>query len=221
MNKLKTILTAALLSFASFTWMSSASAVGISAFGVGIGESAFMGSGKETETGSGADTTTATITEEDGAFTDQVTAVFIEISAADNVSVGLEYWPADLATPENTNVQGASTNTVKASFENHIQLYGLVGLPFGFYAKAGIARVDILTEESLATGGAYNDEDTMGYTLGLGYQKDLDNDIFVRAEVSAFQYDDVSAGNTADTTKQVEVTDMYGATATIRFGKSF
>ena len=218
MNKLKTILTAALLSFASFAWMSSASAVGISAIGVGIGESAFMGSGKETETGSGADTTTATITEEDGAFTGH-TAVFIEISAADNVSVGLEYCQLILLHLKTQTFRRLLA--VKASFENHIQLYGLVGLPFGFYAKAGIARVDILTEESLATGGAYNDEDTMGYTLGLGYQADLDNDIFVRAEVSAFQYDDVSAGNTADTTKQVEVTDMYGATATIRFGKSF
>ena len=81
--------------------------------------------------------------------------------------------------------------------------------------------VDIQTQESLGTGSKYNDVDTTGYTLGLGYQAKADNGMFVRLEVSASSYDDVSAASTVDSNKEVTVTDMYGAMGSLKIGKSF
>ena len=216
MNKIKAILTATLLSFVSFTWVSSALAIELSAMGVGMTSGAWMGSGKEVMGTAAGETT-----EEDGAFEDGAVNIFFEVSATDNISIGLEYWPDSVDTPENTNTQGSTTNTVKASFSNHLTLYGQVGLPLGLYAKAGVIYVDIDTKESLATGSAYSDADTMGYSLGFGYQHTLDNDVFIRAEVNAASYDDVSATSTVEAAKVVTVSDMYGAYGSIKIGKSF
>ena len=36
----------------------------------------------------------------------------------------------------------------------------------------------------MGTGSAYNDVDTTGYTVGLGYQYKADNGVFARLEVS-------------------------------------
>ena len=223
MKKIKAILTASLLSVFSFAWVSTSSALELSAAGIGMTTGAWMGKGKEV-----IGTATGDTTEEDGAFEDGAPNIFLEIAATDNLSIGIEYWPDSVDTPENTNTgpdgpEGTNVddNTVKASFSNHTTLYGQVGLPFGLYAKAGIIYVDIETKESLATGGAYNDADTTGYTVGLGYNHSADNGIFVRVELAATEYDDVSATNVNDTEKTVTVSEMYGATASIKIGKSF
>ena len=60
-----------------------------------------------------------------------------------------------------------------------------------------------------------------GISVGLGYQYTADNGVFIRAEVSASEYDDVNATSEVDTSKEVEVTEMYGAVGSIKVGKSF
>ena len=94
-------------------------------------------------------------------------------------------------------------------------------MPFGTYLKLGYHMVDVLTQESLGTGSKYGDTDTTGISVGLGYQYTADNGVFIRAEVSASEYDDVNATNTVDSSKTVEVTEMYGAVGSIKVGKSF
>ncbi len=216
MKNTKTKIIALLFAIFSFAYVTPASSVeGLSA-GIGYVHGGFMGSGKETLGTAGGE-----VTEEDGAFEGSSVAVFLEYAAADNASIGLEVMMEDITTPENTNLQGATTNTVKATFENHATLYGKVNLPFGFYGKAGLIYVDILTQESLGTGGAYDDADTTGLTVGLGYEHSMDNGVFVRAEVMAAEYDDVSATNKNDSSKSVTVSDMYGATASLKIGRSF
>ena len=199
-----------------------ASAVTLEGFSIGAGYnySAFMGSGKETMTGSGAATTQKDITEEDGAFTDTVPSIFVEFDAGP-ASIGIEYVAGDMTTPSNTNLQDTTTNTVKATFKDHTMLYANIDLPFSTYLKLGYQIVDIATQENLGTGSKYNDVDTDGYTIGLGYNRDMNNGMFLRAEVSAHSYDDVSATSTVDSSKKVDVTDMYGATAAIKVGKTF
>ena len=80
--------------------------------------------------------------------------------------------------------------------------------------------VDVLTQESLGTGSKYGDTDTTGISVGLGYQYTADNGVFIRAEVSASEYDDVNSTSEADSSKTVEVTEMYGAVGSIKVGKS-
>ena len=57
------------------------------------------------------------------------------------------------------------------------------------YAKFGVSRMTVETDETVATGSTYGDEDIMGITLGLGTERDLDNGAFMRVEgqVSRFQ----------------------------------
>ena len=226
MKNLRSKIAILAISFVSFLGIQSASAIEGLSVGIALNTAAFMGSGKETETGSGADTTKITITEEDGAFKeDGIASIFVEYAANDIITVGVERFANDVSTPSNLNVQQASgadvNNILKASFKNHTTFYTNLNMPFGTYVKLGYHMVDILTQESLGTGGKYNDVDTNGVSVGLGYQYTADNGVFIRAEVSASEYDDVDATNTADSTKVVEVKEMYGAVGSLKIGKSF
>ena len=225
MKQLKTriaILVAVTLSF--FGFQTSSSAIEGLSVGVGYHTGAAMGTGKEVKSDDSGNTT-----EEDGAFTFDIPAVFVEFAPNDAFSFGVEYWPDSVDTPENLNTQDATgvndggtlSNKVKASFEEHTTVYANINMPFNTYFRVGYVMTDIATKENLGTGGAYNDADTTGYQVGLGYNHTADNGIFVRVELAATEYDDVSATNVNDSEKTVTVSEMYGATASIKIGKSF
>ena len=224
MKQLKTriaILVAVTFSF--FGFQTSSSAIEGLSIGVGYHTGAAMGTGKEVKSDDANNTT-----EEDGAFEFDIPAVFVEFAPNEQFSFGVEYWPDAVDTPENLNKQDTAgqngallNNTVKASFEEHTTVYANINMPFNTYLKVGYVMTDIATNESLATGGAYDDADTTGYTVGLGYNHNADNGIFVRVELAATEYDDVSATNVNDSEKTVTVSEMYGATASIKIGKSF
>ena len=158
----------------------------------------------------------------------------LTVTLRDVISVGVDYMPGDVSTPTNTNVQSDGgtlntqgdngthrTNTVGADFQDHTMLYVQAALPFGGYVKLGASTVDVATKENLETGGAYPNVDTTGVHLALGYQMDLDSGIFVRAEVMGSDYDDVSATNSNHADISVQITDMIGASASLRIGKTF
>lgn len=227
MKNLKTKIAILAISFVSFLGIQTASAMEGLTIGISANYSAFMGTGKETST-SGGDTTTKKVTEEAGAFDTTVGSIFVEYAASDVVSIGIERVIEDMTTPTNTNVQHTSAtnqdalnNTVSADFKDHTLIYANINMPLNTYLKLGYAMVDVATKESLATGGAYADVDTTGYTVGLGYQHNADNGGFVRIELSASTYDDVTATNANNTSTEVSVSDMYGATAALKIGKTF
>ena len=215
------------ISFVSFLGIQSASAIEGLTVGVAMNKTAAMGTGKETMKGSGAATGQLDITEEEGAFEADVASAFVEFAVNDTVSVGVERMLEDMTTPENKNIQNADhsgtevSNTVKATFKDHTTIYANVNMPLNTYLKFGYVMVDVLTQEKLGTGSKYNDVDTNGFQIGLGYQFTADNGVFVRAEVSATQYDDVSATSTVDSAKSVEVSEMYGAIGGLKIGKTF
>lgn len=219
MNKFKTKIAILAMSFVSFVGVQSASALEGLSIGAAMNYSGFMAMGKETKDVAG----TNEITEEFGAFQADYASVFVEYAYSDQVSFGLERHMEDITTPTNTNLKNTKTNLVKATFKDHTTLYANINMPFNTYFKLGFSIVDVATQETLATGGSYPDVDTTGVTAGLGYNLNMDNGMFIRTEISASSYDDVSATNaTPDGNAQtVDVTDMYGASATIRIGKSF
>ena len=226
MKNIKTKIAILAISFVSFLGIQTASALEGLSLGISANYSAFMGKGKETATSSGNNT--KTITEEDGAFDATVGSIFVEYAMTDGASIGVERVIEDMQTPTNTNTQHTSrldqtnlTNTVKADFKDHTTVYLNINMPFNTYLKLGYAMVDVATGESLDTGGAYPDVDTTGYTVGLGYQHTADNGMFIRAELSASEYDNVSATNTNEADKEITVSDMYGASASIKLGKTF
>ena len=107
------------ISFVSFLGVQSASAVEGLSVGVAMNTSGFMGSGKETMTGSGAATTQKDVTEEDGAFSADVTSAFVEFALNDQVSLGVEMFAEDVTTPENLNVQKAGSGELGALTKQH------------------------------------------------------------------------------------------------------
>ena len=50
------------------------------------------------------------------------------------------------------------------------------------YAKFGISRAELVTQESLNSGSTYDNEDVFGYTLGLGKRGDFYGGTFYKAE---------------------------------------
>ena len=163
----------------------------------------------------------------EGAFV--LGSVFAEFQATDQLSVGVSYVPhsSDSETAENIQNRevGAftaqKTNTVKVSFEDLVTVYALANLNENVYAKVGFLQVDLITEENLGTGGAYGNDTLEGYTVGLGYNMDLADGMFVRAEAAYMDIDGTTLTNTNDSTKSVSADGITGYGAAVSVGKSF
>ena len=87
-------------------------------------------------------------------------------------------------------------------------------------------RADVVTTENLATGASYGDVTTEGYTVGIGFEHEMEDGLAIRLEATAATYDDVSAeSTTVDTTettaKKIEFTDMMSARGTLSIVKKF
>ena len=163
----------------------------------------------------------------EGAFA--LGSIFAEFQANDQLSVGVSYVPHSSDSEEAQNVQnqevGAftaeATNKVKVSFEDLITVYALANLNENVYLKAGIMQVDLITEENLGTGGAYGNDTLDGYTIALGYNMDLADGMFVRAEAAYMDIDGTTLTNSNDSTKSVSADGITGYGAAVSVGKSF
>ncbi len=205
---------------ATMGFTTSSNAIGLEGLGVGvsIGTAGYYAVGQEFDdnppTGVDGDT------KQSGAFQTDWGSVFIEYTAGP-VTIGVDYHLDDIETPTNTNIQGSTTNTVKATFKNHTTAYLLIPVWGGLYAKAGAIYVDVESNEVLGTGGEYGNTETTGITAGVGYNHEVQDGFSVRFEATAAQYSDVDATNSNDNTKSVKVTDMMGASGKVSIVKTF
>ena len=234
---MKKILTIAV--FAIFSASSAFSASLTPSVGISYNNSAFAGSGTETnfdEAGS-----IKTTTQEHGAFTDGFASIFVEMGLTDNISIGLDYVPGTIASPRNFSREGNATqdafpdpgsSSVQVDFEDFVSVYIKANVPMlgGTYIKAGYSEVDVIVNESMASGNTYGDVSTDGFVAAIGYQYDMDMGLSIRAEVMAHQFEDVktdngiaaSSGTSANGGRNVvSVGDMMGARGTISIVKSF
>jgi len=218
---------------ALFGFAGAVNANGINA-GVSIIGGVFDADGAEKFTGdhsSGASTTNVTkktSTEGDDAETlFYFGSLFVEKELNDALAIGIDYVPMsmDSETTENTQLSSDSsttgTNKVSVTFENMITAYITASSPVGVYAKVGYVEVDVATNEVLATGSKYPDTSLEGYIIGVGYNHDLDDSMFVRIEANMMEFDDVSIKSTVDTAKSIEASGIEGYGARISIGKSF
>ena len=167
----------------------------------------------------------------EGAFA--LGSIFAEFSLADQLSLGVSYVPHSSDSEETQNVQNIggttnvanhtaeATNTVKVSFEDLTTVYALAKFNENVYAKAGVIQVELITEENLGTGGAYGDDTLEGYTIGLGYNMDLADGMFVRAEAAYLEIDGTTLTNANDSNKSVTADGIDGMGAAVSVGKSF
>ena len=157
-------------------------------------------------------------------------SIFIEKTLGDRLTIGLDYVPSalDSETSETvrmdkttTDTQTAKTNTVKVAFEDLTTLYVALNITENFYVKAGMAQVDVITKENLATGSAYGDTTLDASVLGLGFNNSFDNGMFVRVEGTYMDFDNAKLTSTTNGDNSVELNNLEGASGKISIGKSF
>ena len=156
-------------------------------------------------------------------------SIFVELNANDRISLGVNYVPHSMdseSTENTTNTEGGAftdskINTVKVSFEDLTTVYALANINDNIYAKVGYVEVELITEESLGTGGSYGNATLDGYTVALGYSMDLDDGMFARFEASYMDLDGATFVNANDSTKSVKADGISGYGAGISVGKSF
>ena len=199
-----------------------------------VGLSASMGVFSATGTEKNYDETGSikTTTDEHGAFAAEFGSVFVEMALNDVFSIGVDYVPHALETPQNvSNENGGSTagennqNTVEAHFEDLTTVYAKVNLPLGgAYLKVGYSQVDVTSIETMNSGSSYGNDTSSGYTVGLGYDHEVASGFSIRAEVTGSDFSDVNANNgisTSGNRNEIVVKDMIGARGTISLVKAF
>ena len=186
-----------------------------------------------------SNTTSTTVTKKASAEGDEAVgefgygSIFVEAAVNDKFSIGIDYVPTALESETTENVQintGAttsnsddtsSTNKVQVDFDDLTTIYALLHATDNLYLKIGYMEVDVNTDEVLGTGGAYGNTSLDGYTVGLGYNYDMDNGAFVRVETNYMEIDGTELTNANDSNKKVKADGITGASVGISVGKSF
>ena len=159
-------------------------------------------------------------------------SIFIEKTIGDVMLIGIDYVPQALETDTTETAKSdkrtaaseavsASTNKIQVDFENLTTLYVGARLGDNFYAKAGRVSVEVMTNESLGTGGSYGNTDIDGSMVGVGYNHTTDNGAFIRVEGNYMSFDGTTVTNAEDATMSIKLKNLDGVTAKLSIGKSF
>ncbi len=158
-------------------------------------------------------------------------SIFIEKTLGDKFAVGIDYVPSSLSTDTAESVKHDLTEGSQATGENKIQIdfedlttyYVALNVTENMYAKLGMVTVDVITNEKLHTGSTYGNTDMDGTLFGVGYNKSMDNGMFIRVEGNYMDFDGVSVTGTGTETTASKVTlnQLHGLTGKISVGKSF
>ena len=231
MNKLNTILAAvgALLMLT----VTSANSIEIKA-GVSANGLAAYANAKEQMKGN------TRVTNEEAVLAASFASVFAEVSsdAAMGLGIGVSYAPevVDLEKETRTiqNTSGDAANDsgdqiIDGKIQDLLSVY--LTLPVGdtgAYAKAGYIQATLITAENLATGSKYEDVDMTGMQIGGGYEGELGDMAFWRAEGTYQMWEDLSAsgsegGRVASSSLQKnKITAEVGSiTGTLSVGMKF
>jgi len=157
-------------------------------------------------------------------------SIFIEKTLGDYLTVGVDYVPSalDSETSETNKKDGTTaaptaskSQVIKVSFEDLITYYAAINITENLYVKAGLVEADVITKESLGTGGSYGNTSLDGTMMGVGYDKELTNGMFVRAEGTYTDFDNIKLNSASGETRFVEAKDIAGVAGKISIGKSF
>ena len=131
-------------------------------------------------------------------------SVFAEISSDEmmGLGIGVSYAPevVDL-NKETRTIQDATGDTgndsgdqiIDGKVNDLVSIYATLPIGEGAYVKAGYIQASLVTEENLATGSKYEDIDLTGMQVGAGYEGELGDNAFWRAEGSYQMWEDISA----------------------------
>ena len=225
MNKLK--IFAASLLIASMSSFSSIAAGVSEGFRIGVGISSVDVSGSGTErlkAGSGAETTKkAGSAASSSSAETTVGHIFAEKTFSSGVTFGIDFIPGEASVGSKTRSDDdedtTGDNKASAEVSDHLTVYAL--MPLGsspFFVKGGITSMDVVTTENLATGSTYGNTSVNGVTAGFGAHMERDNGLFLRAEASMAEYENLTLVSSAGNTVQA---DLDTTSLTLSIGKSF
>ena len=120
------------------------------------------------------------------------------------------------ATAEETR---NGTQKVNVSLDDGMSVYLLMPIYGGFYIKAGQTETDVITKETLFTGSTYGNLSLSGDFVGAGYQHDVTDLFFVRAEAQYTEYDNGSI--TGSGGHVIKTKDIGSATAKFSVGLKY
>ena len=156
--------------------------------------------------------------------------IFIEKELDSGLALGIAVIPvsAEVGSSEVTRTDKLKTGDVtgkqraSADFSMHTTVYALIPIGSnGLYAKLGGGSVDVESTESLVTGAKYGDESVNFATIGLGFERDLDNGMFARFEGSYSDYESIELKSTGSDAVSTINGDIDVITARLSIGKSF
>ena len=161
-------------------------------------------------------------------------SLFIEKELDTGIIVGLDVVPYGAKVADFNNARTdtdtddasdtAGNNKGNVNFKNLVTLYASKDLANGMFAKFGVSRMTVETDETVATGSTYGDENIMGIMIGLGAQRDLNDGAFMRVEgqVSRFQGATFNGSTDSDSVKnKIDLDDFTTAGIKFSIGKSF
>ena len=212
---------------------------GVKGFNLGISLSAGLfeaDAGKEefkgahAGVGSPGNVSKSTVDDARGLF--GIGSIFGEVAINDMFTIGVDYVPHSLSSDTAENAQSDKTTTdtstdrvnkVQVDFSDMTSVYATMSFPAvdGLYAKVGYIEVEAVTNEELGTGGAYGNATLDGYTVGLGFQNEMEDGMFVRVEASYMDFDGATLTNSNDSTKSITADGVVGYGAKLSVGKSF
>jgi hypothetical protein len=218
---MKKIIIAASFILGSFSMVSAEIGVNV---GVSGNLAVFHATGVETEV--------AEKNTEDATGVAGYSSFFIEKTLGDRITIGYDYVSSSLESETAETVRndlkakadGASTavtNSVKVAFEDLSTLYVALNITENLYVKAGMATVDVITKESLATGSAYGNTSLDGSVMGVGYNNTFDNGMFFRVEGTYMDFDNAKLTSTTNSDNTIELNNLEGASGKLSIGKSF
>ena len=229
---MKKITIAILMVFASYS-ISSAMELGINV-GVTGNVGVFHGEGKDVRAG----TNNTYIAKDDVTGVAGYTSCFIEKTLWNSgplsrIAIGYDKMNGVLSseTAQNTRsdltLAGTTTsslanpveNKIQVDFENMETIYVSVDLWNGVYAKMGEGSIDMMTNESLATGASYDNVGLDAKMFGLGFEEDIPYwGMFMRFEGKYMDFENETATSGDNT---ISIVGLEGASAAPSIGKSF
>ena len=232
MKKINTILAAvsALLMLTVASANSLEFKAGVSANGM-----AAYANAKETLKGGGTRTTN-----EEAVLATSFASIFAEISSEDmmGLGIGISYAPEVVNLEKETRtIQNSLTNDstgdgndtgdqiIDDKIKDLASIYFTIPVgDSGAYVKAGYQQATLVTEENLATLSKYENIDLTGTHVGGGYEADLGDMAFWRAEGQFSMWDDISAGGSeadGDGSKNNISAEIGSVTGSLSIGMKF
>ena len=205
-------------------------------FGFGV-----MGSGLHIATsGNETDTSSDDVNSSDQTHSGALASIFAEYSIGDDdrhgFTLGMSFSPtsATIGAKSRTDTQSDATESsddsgtykAKATVSKHTTLYiepTLMWDTFGIFLKAGVARVNVNSEEEIEFGtdsSSYGDKAVTGYLFGAGITKRFDSGLFYKLEAVRTVYDEVSMESQSGNRNTIKATPKTLG-ANILFGYRF